>query len=596
MFNGSFPFYSGPYSVGLMDIEVPARHPRAFSDIKRNHEHLLRLKTVLITIYYPSGSKLDHVRSMEGKGDRSRTNWLPRPRNQLAKGYGRYSGLPQWVSVPFFAATSMFTKVPASRNTKLAENWIADNTSGNYERGYAMNNEQRTTGCGESKKPLLPLLIFSHGLGGTRTTYSSLCGEFASYGFICVAIEHRDGSGPRTFVNLPGEDAKKGDIFDEQNHCKRTIDKYKKKKMFGRKYDMIDYVIPKGNAKDTSPNNPSGIDAKLRSAQIDLRLAEIEEAYEVLRMIHAGRGEEVAKANLRKEGNVGSSSCGLDGVNWEAWKFRVHLEKVTMVGHSFGAATVVEVLRHASRFKFVSQGILYDPWGAAIQVPECENRHRIECPILCINSEAFMYWPKNFELVRELCHEVRKSSTLAWLLTIRGSIHISQSDFTLLYPKLSSFLLKMTANPRRAIDLNINASLEFLKLVMPDYTPVMNHITDQRLLGVSILEELPKERKPKKKWTGLRLRVPHEAVLRLRLRWARKRGNLKRAELMDKNAWLPRTPTGTLLEGLEYFEAGEEIWMHIAPTSEELKAHGLTLGNEAPATETLRSNDRSIEK
>jgi len=44
----------------------------------------------------------------------------------------------------------------------------------------------------------------------------------------------------------------------------------------------MDYVFPKGNAKDTMPGNNQGVDAELRSAQIQLRLAEIEEAYHVM--------------------------------------------------------------------------------------------------------------------------------------------------------------------------------------------------------------------------------------------------------------------------------------------------------------------------
>lgn len=48
------PRYSGPYSVGTMEIEVPVRDPRTFSDITRHKQHILQLETVLMTVYYPS--------------------------------------------------------------------------------------------------------------------------------------------------------------------------------------------------------------------------------------------------------------------------------------------------------------------------------------------------------------------------------------------------------------------------------------------------------------------------------------------------------------------------------------------------------------
>lgn len=140
-----------------------------------------------------------------------------------------------------------------------------------------------------------------------------------------VAIEHRDGSGPRTFINLPPD--------------KIGVDTAKGKEDAGNKdrkkgYSRMDYVFPKGNERDTMPGNEQGVDAELRSAQIQLRLAEIEEAYYVMTQIQDGEGEDVAERSLRckRKGNIGGSSRGLIGVNWEEWKNRFHLLEVTMLG------------------------------------------------------------------------------------------------------------------------------------------------------------------------------------------------------------------------------------------------------------------------
>lgn len=96
------PYYSGPYSVGMMDMEVPAREQRHFSEIKREHQHLLQLETVLFTIFYPSSIGSGHGRSPEGERKWSRPTWLPRPRAEVAKGYGKFSGVPGWLMVGFF--------------------------------------------------------------------------------------------------------------------------------------------------------------------------------------------------------------------------------------------------------------------------------------------------------------------------------------------------------------------------------------------------------------------------------------------------------------------------------------------------------------
>lgn len=391
-----------------------------------------------------SGFGSGQGQSPEGQKKWSRPTWLPRPRIEVAKGYGKFASITSWPTLVWFGITTAFTKILAFPNAKLAGHWPPDKDS--REGGYETKNSAGSSPPGEPEKPGFPLLIFSS-LGGTKT-YSSACGQSASYGFVIVSIEHRDGSGPRTFINLPkrGENQATGelDINDEDRR---------------KEYSRMDYVFPKDNARDAMPGNKQGVDAELRPAQIQLRLAEIEEAYHVMTLINDGQGESVAKARLRDkdEDRVGGSSRRLKKIVWGSGKDCFHLQQVTMLGHSFGAATTVEVLRHKSRFQHVGQGIIYDIWAVAIQPPEDQPDHHIRAPLLGINSEAFMYWPDNFEAVISLCWEVKEQDQLAWLMTVRGSVPVSQSDFSLLYPRITSLLLKMTVNSRRVIDLNINA-------------------------------------------------------------------------------------------------------------------------------------------
>jgi hypothetical protein len=104
----ALPHYSGPYGVGLMDIELPAREPRTFSEIKRNHRHLLRLETVLFTIFYPSGFGSGQGKSPEGEEKWGRATWVPRPRMEAAKGYAKFAGLPEWVMIPLLGMSGKF--------------------------------------------------------------------------------------------------------------------------------------------------------------------------------------------------------------------------------------------------------------------------------------------------------------------------------------------------------------------------------------------------------------------------------------------------------------------------------------------------------
>lgn len=555
--------------VGITHIEVSARSPRPFSP--KNEHYLLQLETVLISLYYPSPFGSGAGRDPDGYKT-SKEVWLPGPRAEMAKGYGKFAGIPQWASMLFFLSTTWFTKLPAHRNAQLAAHWPSDP---NPRRGGHKTRAGEADPLDEqSERPVFPLMMFSHGLGGSRTSYSGLCGEFASHGFIVCAIEHRDGSGARTFVNHPPQDL---DSYGEGG-VKGKADR--SSEHGNRNYDVIDFIFPKDNPYDTRPGNPDGVDEELRGQQLKFRQAEVEEAYEIIRAINDGHGTAIAAENLRKADAIGASSRGLNGVDWTSWKGRINTDQVTMLGHSFGAAATVEILRHSDRCHWVKQGIIFDIWGAPIK-PASDLDHRINTPILRINSEAFMYWEENLDTAQSLCREAEEQGALSWLMTIRGTVHMAQSDFCLLYPHLAALFQKQTLKPQRAIDLNVSASLEFLSHVMPQpLAPFHQSLPDERLLGLACISEVPTEHRPKEKYIASRLKRNHEIRQRIvpRLRWRLKPTDGLEGE--DHEVWMHRAPTK---EALQRWDRGrgpaveEENWGTSGASEDALTCQGTEL-------------------
>ncbi|KUI57115.1 Platelet-activating factor acetylhydrolase 2, cytoplasmic [Cytospora mali] len=548
----TLPYYTGPYSVGYLEIELPAENPRTFSHIRRDNRHALQLDTVLFSVFYPTNAdpKAEH-----------RPPWLPRPRVPTCKGYSKLYNVPNFPMTTYMAFTCMFTKLPAFRNA-----------------GLATKSPTSTQETSESGKPKFPVVIFSHGLGGSRTMCSTICGDLASYGFVVVAMEHRDGSGARTYVNVPPDrnspelSQDEGSITEaalkEQSMGAQKDEKPKRVESY-----MVDYIFPKENALDTSPHNELGVDHELREAQIEMRLAEVEEAFRVLQIINAGDPNNTVKhRNLRKKPNRGSSSRGLDGIDWADWKDRLGLENVTAMGHSFGGATTVQILRLDDRFHWIGQGILLDAWGPAAPEVKPGSEQRITKPLLSIGSEAFMHWGDNFSKIDGICKEAKDSGALCWMLTVRGSTHLSQTDFAVLYPKWMSNLVKTLIHPLRGIYLTIAPSLEFLKLVLPPQQTTTYDTSgwvDEGLLRRSHPDsQISSAHKPDDKWIAARLKIDHELQIRMQGWWARRRQRRQQAGGGDH---VPRDVRGQPLFGLQTWGPGEEIWVHMCPTQDEVE-------------------------
>jgi platelet-activating factor acetylhydrolase len=300
---------------------------------------------------------------------------------------------------------------------------------------------------------------------------------------------------------------------------------------------------------------------ELRNAQLEMRMAELEETYYTLQLINSGHGDIVYGANLRRKGNVGSSSKGLEGINWPDWEGRMFLQNVTAMGHSFGGATVVQVVRQKNNFRWIGQGIILDAWGPAMP-PSGEVTHEsLQKPVLAINSEIFMHWTDNFQRLVDICNEARSNSAPCWMLTIKGSTHLSQSDFGVLYPHSMSLLMKTLVHPRRAVYLTVNASFEFLQKVLPPQQTLSNDWPDEGILSTKnlITDKLPSGYKPADRWMAARLKIPNEFCLRLKRRFERKPKVPKVATDID----------GKPLVGIVNFPPGKEVWMHCSPSSDD---------------------------
>ncbi|KAK5113925.1 hypothetical protein LTR62_003048 [Meristemomyces frigidus] len=239
-----------------------------------------------------------------------------------------------------------------------------------------------------------PVTIFSHGLAGSRNAYSQICGDLASNGMIVIALDHRDGSSPIQYVRA---------TTNTEAHIVSPV------------------KIPH------EPVTKAVYDA--RDKQIRIRLWEISMAYEALVQIDKGQNIE----------NLDSNTSRLRKERMEVlWQFNDMLDihkpgRVTWAGHSFGAATMVQLLKtifyhrertetdgnaliapHADaaiiqQIACESPTILLDMWGLPLKSPEQHFLWERPLPsyavggpdganVLSVLSEAFHNWEDNLDI------------------------------------------------------------------------------------------------------------------------------------------------------------------------------------------------------
>ncbi|KAH9818152.1 acetylhydrolase [Teratosphaeria destructans] len=296
--------------------------------------------------------------------------WIPQPQRATIASFAKFLGLPQKIA-------GAFSYIPQQLY------WIKLPAHRNARLLDPPTNNGRW-----------PVTFFSHGLAGSRNAYSQICGDLAANGMIVIALDHRDGSSPIQYVRATAT---------TEAHI------------------VYPTKIPHHPVTDAVYEG--------RDKQIRIRLWEISMAYEALVKIDKGHNIE----------NLDSNTSKLRKERMEVlWQFNDMMDihtpgKVTWAGHSFGAATTVQLLKSIFYYRERSEEdcktlirpnadaaiiqqivpesptLLLDMWGLPLQSPSQKFLWDRPLPsyglggpnganVLSVLSEAFQNWEDNLNI------------------------------------------------------------------------------------------------------------------------------------------------------------------------------------------------------
>lgn len=332
------PTPSGKYIVGCLDIFSRPRDGKL---------------SLLYRLYYPTSCKVDHSRFPA---------WLPHAR------YAEAYVAAKWPVPP--CRTTIIDRLKHTLSARAISilawglRWISGDP-----KIFAI----------ESGKPVngrFPLVLFSHGLIACRTTYSSLCTDIASHGYIVAAIEHGDKSAC-VRMHLESPDGEVSWVEREE--------------------------LPAGA--------PEG---ELRAKQLDYREKEVIECLYSLKDIDNGKTNDYFIQHSNDEEKV--NAC----LDW--FKGLIATEKAIMAGHSMGGATTIRCMtNHEQHFL---TGVALDSWMFPLKeetkMPNTEK-------LLFVNYERFQ-GEKNLTTMKKYeanCKGVEGNSNV---ITIKNARHYACTD------------------------------------------------------------------------------------------------------------------------------------------------------------------------
>ncbi|KAG7449029.1 uncharacterized protein BT62DRAFT_887202 [Guyanagaster necrorhizus] len=363
------------YPVGATTFVTPVRPSRTYGFAKlSNGQSALVLDEITFTAYYPANLT-------SGKWWKSKRgiDWLNRPLNETWHGFVNFAqNFPSWLLWPLVYLYGAFIKasVPVYPNAPLlrTKQW--------------------------------PLVIFSHGLGGSRTTYSQICSRIATSGRVVLAIEHQDGTAPACVTREWGVEGT-------------------------RRPRVVRYMQENDVKWEREP--PSNLLYPLRTDQLAFRQHEVYLTHSIFSSL------------VRNDENLLLETIDGSAIDWDSWSARDDeaetvqcSENVTLAGHSFGGCTMFYILS-AGHSEWVapisvSNALIFDPWLDPIPSPCPEHLNQdpkiVSLPrLLVLSSENFTLWKEHF---KRLKNTVRLWDADGTLLTLVRARHETFSDLPLL--------------------------------------------------------------------------------------------------------------------------------------------------------------------
>ncbi|KAB5570776.1 platelet-activating factor acetylhydrolase, isoform II-domain-containing protein [Coniochaeta sp. 2T2.1] len=423
LFAHPLPKHTGPYAVGVIDIEAPVSPSRVVDPavFKGTDNKAFEVSSVLFSLYYPvaksiPGSKPDHH-------THKRHTWIPRPLSLRAEGYAKAAHINNALTNALFTGA---LKVLAGSITipALVDAPLSDHATEKAKFATSWDKDESPQQVLAREISGHPVIVFSHGTVSTRTDYSHYAGELAARGYVVVMLEHRDGSGPGSLI----------------------------KRHKGTKEKNRHVLLFDESEVTTTSGTPLQIE-DFHKAQLLFREAEIEEAVHVIKLINSGGGSAVFAQNPYGE-----------GATLAAWEGRLNTEEMIMAGHSYGATGALQALRGGpTPSRPFKGGIILDPGKSSGPL----NRD-IRVPLLVVHSNSWsshssiFYGRAHFDTVKEIVSANNERGNPSWFMTSLGTSHPSVTDAPLLEPWLLSFTTGATIDVYQGLRQYVHVAEDFL--------------------------------------------------------------------------------------------------------------------------------------